>query len=150
MKVIFLSDVTDITEARKRINEMLKFLVEIDENLLGVMIVDEEGLPLTFYTKTEIFDIDVGPEEEEALGGTIIDAFNKVSELISENKLNLGNLKKFLVEGDKGIAFLYPISTINGLLLLYGTNKVRIGFVWTIISEIESRLSELAKVAFAV
>jgi predicted regulator of Ras-like GTPase activity (Roadblock/LC7/MglB family) len=145
-----LSEVTDITEARKRINEMLKFLVEIDENLLGVMIVDEEGLPLTFYTKTETFEIDVGPEEEEALGGTIIDAFNKVSELISENKLNLGNLKKFLVEGDKGIAFLYPISTINGLLLLYGTNKVRIGFVWTIVSEIEARLSELAKIAFAV
>lgn len=145
-----MSEVTDITSARKEINEILKMLVDLDENLLGVMIVDEEGLPLTFFSKPETFESDVGPEEEEALGGTIIDAFSKVSELISKEKLNLGELRRFLVEGDKGIAILYPIKAINGILLIYGRSNVKIGFIWTILREIEDRLSNLAQIAFGV
>lgn len=148
--MIILSEITDITEARKQINEMLKLIIEVDENLLGAMIVDEEGLPLTFFSKPESFEGEVGPEEEGELGGTIIEAYSKVSELISKERLNLGVLRRFLVEGDKGIAFLFPITGINGILLIYGTSKVKIGFVWTVLSEIEARLSNLAKVAFGI
>ena len=145
-----MSSIEDITAARKEIEEILKNLVALDENLLGAMIVDEEGLPLTYYSKQEEGASDVGPEEEETLGGTIIDAFSKVSELIREDRLNLGELKRFMVEGSKGIAILYPIKSINGILLLYGKNNVKVGFIWTILGEIEEKLGNLAKIAYSV
>ncbi len=145
-----MSDVSDISEARKKIDEMLKLIIDLDDNLLGAMIVDEEGLPLTFFSKPETFDVDVGPEEEEALGGTIIDAYSKISELIGKERLNLGELKRSLIEGEKGVALLLPIKTIHGMLLVYGTSKVKIGFLWTVLSEIEGKLSTLARVAYGV
>jgi len=143
-----MSEVSELHEARRRINEILKKVVELDEELLGAIIVDEEGLPLTAYTRSEALDLDIGPSSEEALGGSIIDAYLKITELLGENRLNLGGLKRFILEGDKGVAILFPIKTINGLLLVYGTNKVKIGFIWTLLSELESKIASLASVAY--
>ena len=145
-----MSEISDISEARKKIDDTLKLIVELDDNLLGAMIVDEEGLPLTFYSKPETFDLDVGPEEEEALGGTIIDAYTKLTELLGKDRLNLGELKRSLIEGEKGTAILLPLKPIKGMLLVYGTTNVKIGFVWTILNEIEGKLSALARVAYGV
>lgn len=144
------SKVSNVAEARKKLEETLKLIVESDENLLGAMIVDnEEGLPLVFVPKSEAFEIDVGPsgEEEEALGGTILDSFNQFQKLISPDRLNLGKLSRVLLEGDKGIAIIYPMEKANAVLLLYGKRGVKVGFIYTILSEIMEEMETLSKIA---
>lgn len=145
-----MSDIMNVAEARKKLDEILKLLVESDENLLGAMIVDtDEGLPLTFVPKSEAFDVDVGPsgEEEEALGGTILHSFEQMQKLIAKDRLNLGNLRRVLIEGDKGIAILYPMIEAKAVLLLYGKKGIKVGFIYTILSEIVTELETLSKVA---
>lgn len=145
-----MSKVSNVAEARKKLEETLKLIVESDDNLLGAMIVDnEEGLPLVFVPKSEAFEIDVGPsgEEEEALGGTILDSFNQFQKLISPERLNLGKLKRVLLEGDKGIAIIYPMSKANAVLLLYGKKGIKVGFIYTILGEIIEEMETLSKIA---
>ena len=139
-----------VLEARKKLENILRLLVNSDDNLLGAMLVDiEEGLPLLFVPKSEAFDADVGPggEEEEALGGTILHSFDQIQNLISKDRLNLGDLRRVLIEGDKGIAILQPMKVARVVLLLYGKRGVKVGFVYTILSEIISEIEELSRIA---
>jgi len=141
-----------VAEARKKLEDILRLIVESDDNLLGAMLVDmEEGLPLIFIPKSEAFGVDVGPsgEEEEALGGTILHSFDQIQRLISKDRLNLGDLKRVLIEGDKGAAILHPMEEAGVVLLLYGKRGVKVGFIYTILSEIVEEIKELSKVALS-
>ncbi|RLE73536.1 MAG: hypothetical protein DRZ80_06290 [Thermoprotei archaeon] len=147
-----MSKISDVAEARKKLEDTLRLIVESDDNLLGAMIVDtEEGLPLIFVPKSEAFDVDVGPsgEEEEALGGTILHSFDQIQKLISKDRLNLGNLRRVLIEGDKGVAILYPMEQAQAVLLLYGKRGIKVGFIYTILSEIISEMETLSKLALS-
>jgi len=147
-----MSSAEEVSKARKHLEEILNILINSDENLLGAMVVDiEEGLPLVFVIKATAFDVDVGPkgEEEEPLAGTIMESFEKIAELSGKDRLNIGSLMRVLIEGSKGISILQPFEKARAILLLYGSRGVKLGFVYTVLTELKDRLEELAKIALS-
>jgi len=149
------SSMENVAKARKRLEDTLRMLIDSDPNLLGALLVDtNEGLLLLFVPKEEAFGENIGPaggeEEEEALGGTILDSFAQIEKLISEERLNLGMLERVLIVGNKGIALLQPLAKSNSVLLLYGRKGTAIGFIYTLLDQIVHEIDELANMAFGI
>lgn len=144
-----MSEVEEVKKARKDLKRTLRALVESDENLLGAMIVDASpgmaaGMPLSSYIK-EKKSANMGPsgEKKDILGGTIIDARDKIKRLAAEDRLNLGSLKRSMIEGKNGLSILIPLDKAEAILLIWGHRKTNVGFVYTVLSNLSTKISQL-------
>lgn len=144
-----MSEVEEVKKARKDLKRTLRALVESDKNLLGAMIVDASpgisaGMPLSSYIKEE-GSANMGPsgEKKDVLGGTIIDARDKIKRLADKDRLNLGDLKRSMIEGENGLSILIPLDKAEAILLIWGRKKTNVGFVYTVLSNLSTKISQL-------
>ena len=110
------------------------------------MIIDiKEGLSLEFVPREEALESDVGPiADEEAIAGTLKESHDKIQELVSPDRLNLGKLSKVVIEGDTGIVIIQTLKE-EAVLLLYGKKNTKIGFVYTLLNEVLGKIEEYTK-----
>ncbi|MEX2690365.1 MAG: hypothetical protein ACP6IQ_10945 [Candidatus Njordarchaeia archaeon] len=136
----------EIAEARRQLRRILKLLIDSEEGLLGAMIIDiKEGLSLEFVPREEALESDVGPiADEEAIAGTLKESHDKIQELVSPDRLNLGKLSKVVIEGDTGIVIIQTLKE-EAVLLLYGKKNTKIGFVYTLLNEVLGKIEEYTK-----
>lgn len=144
-----MSEVEEVKKAREDLKRTLNALVESDENLLGAMIVDASpgmsaGMPLSSYIKEEK-NADVGPsgEKRDVLGGTIIDARDKIKRLSDKDRLNLGNLRRSMIEGENGLSILIPLHEAEAILLIWGRKRTNVGFVYTVLNNLSTKIGKL-------
>lgn len=145
----------EIRKARQELKKTLKSLVKSDKNLLGALVVDASpgmsaGMPLSSYVKTgEGSEGKVGPSggETDVLGGTILDARDKIRRLADKDRLNLGGLQRSMIEGEHGLSILMPLQEAEAILLIWGRNKTNVGFVYTVLRNLSDRISQLTKKA---
>lgn len=146
-----MSEVERIKKAREELKKTLKALVESDVNLVGSLIVDASpgmsaGMPLSSYIKDKktIQEI-VGPSkgDEEIVGGTMIDARDKIKRLSEEDRLNLGEMERTMIEGQNGLSILIPLPKAEAILLIWGGNKTNVGFVYTVLRSLSEKIDQL-------
>lgn len=148
-----MSEVEEIKKARQELKKTLNALVESDDNLLGALLVDSSpgmsaGMPLSSYIK-ENTSLHVGPSgtEKDAIGGTMLEARDKIKRLVDKDRLNLGNLKRGMIEGENGLSILIPLPEAEAILLIWGGKQTNVGFVYTVLNNLSDRIAQLTEKA---
>ncbi|NIQ04548.1 MAG: hypothetical protein GWO20_02090 [Candidatus Korarchaeota archaeon] len=143
-----MSEVKEIKKARQNLKKTLRALVESDDNLLGALLVDSRpgmsaGMPLSSYIRDE--ESKVGPSggRKDILGGTILEARDKIKRLSDKDRLNLGDLKRSMIEGKNGLSILIPLPEAEAILLIWGGKKTNVGFVYTVLRNLAEKISDL-------
>jgi len=144
-----------MSTARAKLETFLKLLLEADEHVRGAFLIDASpeggGFPLYTILKPEVKEENIGPEIEtgEVVGGILLETYEMLKKLTSSEYLNLGELERVIINGEKATAIIKSFKTTKIVFLLFGRREMKTGFIITLLERIWPELERLARESFS-
>nr|VFK57686.1 MAG: hypothetical protein BECKTC1821F_GA0114240_101931 [Candidatus Kentron sp. TC] len=114
------------------LNDMVKIALDISKEILGVAIVDADGLPLALSIPKEV--------DEEHLGAMVATLLGAAEQMSTQ--LMKVPLEQTFVKSGTGYVILNAIGE-TAVIALLATDKIKLGLVFFELKRIISRLEQI-------